>query len=85
MIPLSVHAFFVAPLQCPSCIADYVQPICLPLWDVENEDYIFAEGDRKAETEVAGWGATNERGENDEPDPPLFPCMARYTLYMILG
>ena len=82
MIPLSVHAFFVAPLQCPSCIADYVQPICLPLWDVENEDYIFAEGDRKAETEVAGWGATNERGENDEPDPtdpPLFPCMARYT------
>ena len=47
--------------------------------DDENEDYIFAEGDRKAETEVAGWGATNERGENDESDLPPFSLHAGYT------
>lgn len=42
-------------------LADYVVPICLPFDDDEDEQYLI--NPKRLRTEVAGWGATNERGK----------------------
>ena len=39
---------------------DFVVPICLPLLDPDEEDYMNVTS--KTLTRVAGWGATTERG-----------------------
>jgi len=47
--------------------SDFVWPICLPFTDDKAELYLddsVEEGINTANTEVAGWGATEERGTN---------------------
>lgn len=41
-------------------VPDFVVPICLPLLDPDEEDYMNVTS--KTLTRVAGWGATTERG-----------------------
>ena len=44
--------------------SDYVQPICLPFADEEEEAYTSLTS-QKIETVVAGWGATEQLGTYD--------------------
>ena len=43
-------------------VPDFVVPICLPFLDPAEEDYMNVTS--KTLTDVAGWGATTERGMN---------------------
>ena len=47
-----------------SLTSDYVQPICLPFADEEEEAYTSLTS-QKIETVVAGWGATEQLGTYD--------------------
>ncbi len=44
-------------------LADYVIPVCLPFGDDENEQYQKSKIGAEQAIHVAGWGATNEKGE----------------------
>ena len=43
-------------------ITEFVKPICLPYGDDVKEDYRKGQNGKDLETHVAGWGATDARG-----------------------
>ena len=43
----------------------FVKPICLPFSDNDKEEYKFNSDGDLLNVTVAGWGATDPRGKND--------------------
>ena len=46
-------------------LIDYVKPICLPFADPDTETYQTSRSGLIHAIHVAGWGATNEKGNYD--------------------